>query len=141
MTKELLLFRYMERSKSKVLIIDDDATYLEETSALLEEAGYQVQTCQNVSQSLRRMREYQPDCLLLDVKMPDLDGKRLLPWIRRQCPHLAVIICTGLEKVEDWYFSMFGVRQILYKPFTHDNLFRAIDHAVELQSQPKPAAG
>ena len=61
-------------TKRKIFILDDDEHFLADTKLLLEEAGYEVFTCSKSTQALRALRDFKPDCLILDIRMPLFDA-------------------------------------------------------------------
>lgn len=120
----------MEKAKSKtILIIDDDAAFLEELHALLSEKNYNVVTCSNSEQALLMVRDYAPTMILLDLAMPSLTGEDLLHLIRMRHPHIPVMICTGVPNIDPWPLLENGATSVFQKPFHIENLFRAIDKA------------
>ena len=116
--------------KRKILVVDDDLNFLNVIKEMLEDNGDQVTLCSKAEESLSAIREYQPNCLVLDVRMPGLEGDLLLPWIQRQSPDLAVLICTGVE-IDEAYFYVRGANGIIYKPFNFEKMTEMIDHAIE----------
>ncbi len=124
----------MNPSKQRIFILDDEENFLEDTKRVLEEVSYEVATCVKPAESLRAMKAFQPDCLILDLRMPLLDGQTFLPWIRRQFPTLAVVVCTGMTEFDKPPLERFGVRHYLMKPFTAEVLFETIDYAIRDQA-------
>ena len=118
----------MPESK-KILIIDDDKDYLEAVSILLEEAGYTVQACPRPEQGLAMLRTFKPQCLVMDLRMPNMTGEQLLPWVRCQAPELPIIICTAND-FDAVRLNNHGVRWILRKPFSNKVFFDAIEQAL-----------
>lgn len=125
----------------KIFILDDDDCFRAETGKLLTENGYEVATCGMPTQSFSPIRIFQPDCLLLDVRMPLFDGRQILPWLRRQWPGLPIVIITGMSDLSLNEFMRQGVFCLLEKPFTCEMLFKAIEHAIRLApGSPEKAA-
>ncbi len=81
--------------KKKILAIDDE----EDIRFILEEEltdeGYEVYTLDNPTQALDRIEEIQPDLVLLDIKMPQMNGTELLGLIRDRYYDLPVILLTA----------------------------------------------
>jgi two-component system response regulator GlrR len=78
-----------------VLVVDDEADLLQIVSDRLVAAGYRVITARDGLEALDRVREAQPACVILDLKMPRLGGFEALPAIRRAAPAARVIVLTG----------------------------------------------
>lgn len=128
----------MENSKGKILLIDDDTGFLAETEGVLREAGYEAATCPSSREALAAVKNYQPDCLILDIKMPHLDGQDLLLFMKRRYPALPVIISTGVSSIDERYLFKSGAAEILKKPFSADVLFAAIDSTISQDDEETP---
>lgn len=67
----------------KILIVDDEPTLLQSVRAYLEQEGYQVRTALNGRSALQEMRAFEPDLIVLDIMLPELDGLEVLRRLRR----------------------------------------------------------
>ncbi len=72
----------MAVSKKKIVLIDDDVNLLETTKAILEDEGYSVYVYSKALGSLNRIREDEPDLIMLDMNMPALSGEGLAKLLR-----------------------------------------------------------
>ncbi len=103
----------------KVLIADDDAVNREVLGELLK-PEYTVLLAKNGAQALERAARHQPDLILLDVMMPDMDGYEVLRRLRAdpQLAHIAVIFISGLDRPEDEAAGLkMGAADYIVKPF------------------------
>lgn len=82
----------------KLLLVDDNALFLEELSELLAGEGHAVATAPSVLAALDRLDAERFDVLVTDLRMPDHSGSELLTLARRRWPSLLTIILTGLPK-------------------------------------------
>ncbi|WPL18455.1 Virulence sensor protein BvgS precursor [Thiorhodovibrio winogradskyi] len=86
----------------RVLLVDDDAEILDATSALLRALGHQVETVATGAAALERIRTSCPECVLLDLGLPDMDGldlaRELADWPRR--PELTLVALSGYSLAE-----------------------------------------
>ncbi|WP_319526724.1 response regulator [uncultured Desulfosarcina sp.] len=80
--------------KIKVLMVDDEAQFRETTRKLLKKRGFEVIMAGNGREALDQLNE-QPDVVVLDVRMPDMDGNETLEEMQKQIPGLPVIMLTG----------------------------------------------
>lgn len=80
---------------ARVLIVDDEPNIVEGITALLELEGNQVRTVANGAATLPAIEEFDPDVVVLDVGLPDVDGRELYASIQKRWPDLAVIFSTG----------------------------------------------
>jgi CheY-like chemotaxis protein len=80
---------------SKVLVIDDSEHVRHFLSEVLGDAGFDVSSAENGEQGLALFQTGRPDCVLLDVLMPGIDGFEVLKRIRETQEYLPVLIMTG----------------------------------------------
>jgi DNA-binding response OmpR family regulator len=80
----------------RVLVIDDDLRWLEEAKAILVQLGSEVLAHIGPDGSLYAARRYKPDLILLDLNMPDLDGKWLLTELKKQST-AQIYFCSDAE--------------------------------------------
>jgi CheY-like chemotaxis protein len=80
----------------KILVVEDDAVTARAYAQSLLRAGYEVRVAGTGTDAVAQVPLWQPDGILLDVLLPELDGIEVLRQIRRQRPDLPVIICTNL---------------------------------------------
>lgn len=111
------------QNKYKIFVIDDEAIILKSCSNVLTENGYEVATAQSSRIALERIKEELFDLIILDLKMPGIDGLQLLRIIKNIKPNIEVIIITGYSSIENAIETMkLGAADYLQKPFTPDEL-------------------
>ena len=124
---------------SKILIVDDDPDLVLLISELLRTEGYDVEA---VMQSLRvydRAKESTPDLLVLDIRMPYLDGwdELKLLHLDAELRNVPVIIITSdgkaFERVDN--AARYGVVDYLFKPFELNDLLAKVRNALIAKSQ------
>ena len=81
--------------KNKILIADDDAEMLETLSSMLEAEGYTVIRAENGEEAVAQLDQHAFDLLLVDLKMPGMDGMQVVAAARARQPDIAVIVLTG----------------------------------------------
>src|SRR3990172_6178954 len=82
-------------SGQTILLVDDDAEYLEATGLLLEREGHRVLMATNGPAALELLRENQVDLLLLDYFMPGMTGEQVVVKLRQFNPYVQIILQTG----------------------------------------------
>lgn len=108
-----------------VLVVDDEADLLEIVTDRLERAGYRVVTARDGLEALARIRAARPGCIILDLKMPRLDGFEALPDLRREAPEARVIVLTGSpNRLLAEACRARGADDFLLKPFDPGELLR-----------------
>jgi len=80
--------------KIKVLMVDDEAQFRETTRKLLDKKGFETLMAANGREALDQL-DRKPDVVVLDIRMPDMDGNETLEEIQKRAPGLPVIMLTG----------------------------------------------
>ncbi|MGM0654839.1 MAG: response regulator [Thermodesulfobacteriota bacterium] len=86
--------------KMKLLLVDDETRYLETTQKLIEKKGYEVWTAPSGEKALQTMAAHNIHVVILDVKMPGMDGNETLKQIKELYPLTEVIMLTGHATVD-----------------------------------------
>lgn len=116
----------------RVLIVDDEADYRETTAKRLRVRGFEVDEAVNGEDALKRLSESVPDVVLMDVKMPVMDGLTALSLMKERYPEVEVIMITGFACSEDGVLGIkTGAYDYLCKPVEFDHLISKIQHAHE----------
>jgi two-component system sensor histidine kinase/response regulator len=112
--------------KRKILIIDDEEVVLDSCTMILEGSDYIIETAQDGVSGLKRVNEFQPDLVFIDLKMPGIPGTEVLEKISETNPTIVSIVITGYATVTSAVEAMKkGAYDFLPKPFTPDE-FRII---------------
>ena len=85
---------------NNICIVDDEPAILNTLSSILEDEGYQISVAKGGNEALKLIRSEQPDVVLLDIWMPELDGIETLKRLRQQFPSLLVIMMSGHGSIE-----------------------------------------
>ncbi len=107
----------------RVMVIDDDEVMLLSCRRVLEKDGYEVETFANGASGIRRVVERPPELLLVDLKMPELDGIQVIERVRQAAPEVVIAVITGYATVATAVDALkAGAYDFLPKPFTPDEL-------------------
>jgi DNA-binding NtrC family response regulator len=118
----------------RVLAVDDNVKLLELCKDLLTEHGYEVDLCEDSTLVLALLKQEEFDIVLLDIRMPGIEGTDLLPLIRKIRPKLPVIIMSAYCDEENVkYYRTLGAFEAISKPFSHEVLLDTIARAVNRQ--------
>ncbi|MCK4882629.1 MAG: response regulator [Candidatus Omnitrophica bacterium] len=104
---------------SKILVVDDDTTFIKMVRALLEKRGYEVIAAGEGREGLEKTRSEKPDLILLDVMMPIMDGYTMLQEVKKdeKIKDTPVILCTGTAQKEYVEATQgMGVESYITKP-------------------------
>lgn len=118
-------------SASTVFVVDDDASVRKALERLLHAAGYAVETFASSAEYLQRAPFGGLGCLVLDVRMPDMDGLQLQEALARDAGSLPIVFLTGHGDIPTSVKAMRrGAVDFLTKPVDERDLFRAIELAL-----------
>ena len=116
----------------KILVVDDEEAIREVVTTLLEARGYQCTAVGNGRAALEHLEKNSLDLVLSDMVMPEMDGLRLLEWVRAREEDLPVIMVTAMH---DLSTALEAIRRGAYdyvlKPFEKDQLFLSVRRALE----------
>ena len=116
----------------KVLVVDDEKNILESVKMVLNYEKYGVQTAKDGMEAIELFKRTLPDIVLLDVKMPGLDGLKVLQTFKGLNPVAEVIMISGHSGIEEAVeASRLGAFDFLEKPISRDKLLLTVRNAAE----------
>ncbi|MFT5700701.1 MAG: DNA-binding NtrC family response regulator [Desulforhopalus sp.] len=116
----------------RVLVVDDEDEFREMTSKILTKRGLKVLGAESGEKALELLEHKRIDVVLLDVKMPGMDGIETLRHIRSLKPLVEVVLLTGHASVESGIEGMkLGAFDYLMKPIEIDPLLEKLEEAYE----------
>lgn len=119
-----------------VHIVDDDASVRRAAALLLRTQGYLVESHASGVAFLDKMKDLRPGCVLLDVRMPEVDGIGVLEQLGKTEFDWPVIIMTAHGDIATAVAAMrLGARNFIEKPFEEDTLMLALDDGFALLSR------
>ena len=121
----------MTKRKSQVLIVDDEPAICQLISHLLEQEGLIPLVALDGKTALQQLRAASPDMLIVDLKLPDLDGLEILRQAKALDEDLPVVILTAHAKVPGAVEAMRAAAfDYLAKPYDHEDLVRVVHRAL-----------
>lgn len=119
--------------KAEILVVDDqDAIRHFISRFLIEEDKYEVRTAATGGEALEAVEASMPDLVILDLKLPDLDGLQVLERIRELDEDITVIIITAFGQIDTAVKAMkLGANDYITKPVILDQLLIAIEKALD----------
>lgn len=116
----------------KMMLVDDEERFLSTTQKLLAKKGYDVLTATSGMQALEILKKHIIHVVILDVKMPIMDGMETLKRIKAEFPLVEVIMLTGHATVESAIDGLkSGATDYLMKPADVDELVSKAEEAYE----------
>ncbi len=120
----------------KILVIEDDPDLVEFLKTILRESDFFVKTAGKASEALNIVDRFEPDLVLLDLGLPDIDGQALCRDLKKKLPETQIIILTAQDDVNAKVKSFEGgADDYLTKPFEPEELVARIK--VRLKSDKK----
>ncbi|HOV85086.1 MAG TPA: response regulator [Syntrophobacteraceae bacterium] len=131
-------------SKAKILLVDDEVTFANNMSRLLAKRGYEVSVVHGGEDALRKVENEEYDVVILDLKMPGMDGLDTLKVLKKRKPFIEVIILTGHGSVDSAVDGMhLGAFDYVTKPVYVEDLNEKIRqaHQRKMMQESKGADG
>jgi DNA-binding NtrC family response regulator len=122
----------MKTENISILAVDDEETFLLVIQTLLTQAGYKVEIAKDGVAAINILQQQTFDLVLLDIKLPRVDGVEVLKFIRDHSYDTQVIMLTGVHDVKIAVECMqLGAYNYITKPYAGDELITVIERAVE----------
>jgi two-component system response regulator AtoC len=120
---------------AKILYIDDEISALKAISAILKKAGFDVLTATTAEEGISLLKETSVDCLLLDYRLPQMDGIELLKWLKYNGINIPTVMLTAYGTIEKAVEAMkLGAYHYLIKPVDTELLINVLKEAIEKSS-------
>ncbi len=122
----------LEMAKGKILIVDDEANARNALAEIMRDEGYAVETAADGFKALPKLRDFSPEVVLTDLKMPGMDGVELLTKVHEHDPEVGVVIMTAFGAVDSAVKAMRqGAADYLTKPLNADELLVVLARTLE----------
>ena len=124
----------MAKAKQGILIVEDDDNIRDTLRAILTQAGYRTDTAKNGQDAIRKSHATVYNLALLDIKLPDMEGTKLLTDLRETMPPMVKIMLTGYPSLENAVESLNrGANAYLIKPINPDTLLALVAEKLDEQ--------
>jgi two-component system, NtrC family, nitrogen regulation response regulator NtrX len=118
--------------RASVLVVDDEAAIRDSLHMILEYEGYRVEEAASGSQALTRVGERAPDAIVLDIKMPEMDGLELLKALRERGYDMPVLMISGHADVATAVeATRRGAFDFFEKPLQRERVLLSLRNAIE----------
>ncbi len=121
--------------KPRILIVDDEPDTLVLMDELFTGKGYLTDMAENGIDALQKIKVNEPDIVLSDIKMPEMDGMQLLEVLRKEYPNLPVIMVSAHGTIETAVEAMkMGAKDYILKPLRLDEILSKVERITQLSS-------
>ncbi len=125
----------------KILVVDDEQTLRITVRAYLEAEGYTVQTANNGRIALHTFRSFQPDLVVLDVMLPEMDGLEVLRQIRQSSEVYVIMLTARADEMDKVVGLTLGADDYIAKPFSPRELVARVKAALRRLTVPGSIIG
>lgn len=111
----------------RILIIEDDTELRQELKLLLERNGYEADYIEDFTGVLEQMTLYNPDMVLLDINLPEMDGENLLRQFRKRSDVPVIMVTSRNTEMDEVLSLSFGADDFIAKPYNPSILLLHIE--------------
>lgn len=120
--------------RARILVIDDDESIRKTITSILEEKGYTVDAAENGKEAIRKSKAAFYNLALIDIRLPDMEGTKLLTAMRETVPKMVKIIVTGYPSLHNAVEAVNkGADAYVLKPFNVEKTLKTIEEQLEKQ--------
>ncbi len=124
------------KSSPRILIIDDDENILRVEAAILKDKGYEVETAFTGSEAIEKTQRDYFDLMLVDIRLPDMEGTEVIARIHDTTPKIRKVIVTGYPTLQNAVAAVNnGADAYVIKPFDVEQMLATVRKQLELQDQ------
>jgi DNA-binding NtrC family response regulator len=124
--------------RARILVVDDDEGIRKVLATILETEGYAVDTAKNGREAIKKSNTYFYNLALIDFRLPDMEGTKLLTKMRNTTPKMRKIIITGYPTLQNAVEALNrGADAYIMKPFNMDKVLATIKEQLNKQREEK----
>jgi len=125
-------------SNARILVVDDDESIRKILATILEEEGYVVDTAENGKVAIEKSTAKFYNLALIDIRLPDVQGTKLLMMMKETTPKMVKIIVTGYPSLQNAVEAVNkGADAYILKPFDVENVLHTIKEHLKKQREAK----
>lgn len=122
--------------KKSILIVDDDKAILQSLKAILQVKGYSVDTAETGREAIEKSEAHFYNLVLLDIRLPDMEGTELLIQMHGQTPRMMKIMITGRPSLESVIEALnFGADAYIQKPVKPEKVLKVVEGKLREQEE------
>lgn len=125
----------MTENTPSILIVEDDRNIAETLSAILQQNGYNTDTAKNGQEAIEKSKAHFFNLALLDIKLPDMEGTKLLTTLHDNLPKMMKIMVTGYPSQENAIDALnLGADAYIIKPVKPERLLALVEEKLKEQN-------
>jgi CheY-like chemotaxis protein len=124
----------MSKPKKQILIVDDEPAWLQILLYILRKKGYEVRGETNATDALKTLKEFKPDLIVSDVRMPDMNGFDFLDRVKHSKKHsnIPFVFVTAIDDYESRKAAQdLGATDYLTKPFNEEDVVSILSKYID----------
>lgn len=124
------------KGKKKILIVDDDEGICKTLGLILEDEGFIIDVANSGKEALKKSETSNYNVVLLDIRLPDIEGTKLLKAFRQSTPKMIKIMMTGFPQIGNAVEALnLGADAYFMKPVHPDDVIKTIREKLEAQTK------
>jgi len=124
--------------RARILVVDDDESIRKTLASILEEKGYEVDTAKDGKEAVEKSNVKFYNLALIDIRLPDMEGTKLLTAMKETTPKMVKIIVTGYPSLNNAIEAVNkGADAYIVKPFNMDSVLGTIKEHLKKQKESK----
>jgi DNA-binding response OmpR family regulator len=123
-------------AKRKILVVEDEIGTLSLLADSLKKFNFSIETSMDGRDAIRKVNDFIPDVVLLDIMLPELDGLEVLRWIKKNKPEISVVLATARQEIGD-IKEGYNLEADYYitKPYTVNEILKGINVMLSLKER------
>lgn len=122
--------------QTRILVIDDDENITKVVAAILKDQGYSVDIAGSGADAIQKTRENHYDLMLVDIRLPDMEGTEILSRVRDTTPKIRKVIVTGYPTLQNAVTAVNrGADAYIMKPFDVEKMLATVKDQLEKRKQ------
>ncbi len=120
--------------KANILVVDDDSSIRKTLTAILAEKGYDAEAVETGKEAIKRSKTRFYNLALIDIRLPDMEGVKLLTKMKKTKPKMAKVIITGYPSLQNAVEALNkGADAYIIKPINIDEMLATVEDQLERQ--------
>jgi DNA-binding NtrC family response regulator len=124
--------------RPRILVVDDDESIRKVLATVLEENGYTVDTAENGKEAIEKTNTRFYNLALFDIRLPDIEGPKLIAKVKETVPRMRKIIITGFPSLQNAIEALNkDADAYIMKPFDMDKVLQTVKEQLRKQQEEK----